>query len=177
MKKQIRRIAKQAMIPAISILTLLTLISINSWAGPGKKAKAVANVETTKSENSNVRKLATENLGEAGQLLANYLGCARPLRQDSDVEALRTCVLPHLYGRNEKARQDRFISWLILNPQIEEIRRCGADDLQAADYFPERTFNHLCFQFKLNGISRVAVAFFKGAGKSKDKLGLYSFFY
>lgn len=152
-----RRIAHKSVIPLVGLLTLFLLVS-NAHA---KKPRHIA---------------TAQNLGEFGQTLANYLGCARPLQSESDVEAIRQCATPLLAGGTDRARQDRFVSWLMLNPQIDEIRRCSNDDLQAAESFNERTFNHLCFQFKLNGQTRVGVAFFKGK-TTKQRGGLYSIFY
>lgn len=167
----IRRLLHKSVIPVVSLLTLFALVSLNAQAEPAAKTKAA------KTEKKAPRQIAAaESLGEHGQLLATYLGCARPLRQESDIEALRACVLPTLAGGTDRSRQDRFVSWLMLNPQIDEIRRCSTDDLQAAEYFGERTFHHVCFQFKLNGQTRVGVAFFKGR-TAKQRAGLFSIFY
>lgn len=170
-----RRLLHHALVPMVTLATLLTLLALNAHAADEKAAKTSAKV-AAKSATKAPRQIAAENLGEYGQILASYLGCARPLRQESDIEALRSCVVPHLAAGADRSRQDRLVSWLILNPQIEEIRRCEAHDLQAAEYFSEKTFHHLCFQFKLNGQTRVAVAFFK-AKTAKNRAGLYSFFY
>lgn len=162
-----RRLLHQSVIPIVTLLTLLALVSLNAQAKSAPKPAA---------SKAPRQIAAAENLGEYGQILASYLGCARPLRVEGDLEALRACVVPHLAANADRSRQDRLVSWLMLNPQIEEIRRCDANDLQAAEYFSEKTFHHLCFQFKLNGQTRVAVAFFK-AKTAKTRAGLYSFFY
>lgn len=175
MKKAIRRFVYKATVPVITVLTLIALVTLVSGHAHAKTKTAAAIKKSA--DTKSPRQIATENLGETGQLLANYLGCARPLRQESDVEALRACVVPQLYAGADRSRQDRFVSWLMLNPQIDEIRRCEDHDLQAAEYFTERTFNHLCFQFRMNGQTRVGVAFFKGGKGAKSRLGLFSIFY
>lgn len=121
------------------------------------------------------RNVAGQRSEEAFRVLQNYLNCSRPLASDADFENLRQCVNAQIFARASALRRDRFVSWLLLAAQIEEIFYCDEQDLGAAEFFPEKTPLQVCFRFTLNERTQRAVAFFKKEGLGQ--LGLYSIFY
>lgn len=128
---------------------------------------------STAAEKKGVRKPAqVDSKSKLAGVFQTYLACR--IDGQRDLEPIRNCVQPLVAPKTQQYRLDRLATWLLLSPDVSLIRDCAPAELQARKYFPEKTADHLCFEFTIRDQPKTGIVYFQSSG---GKNYLYSFDY